>query len=63
MYECISIIVKVANDSIDKIKMLAVCPLTTFAQALCCHVFERLTRTFWEGAYDDHVLLNFRWDS
>jgi hypothetical protein len=43
--------------------MLATCPLATFAQGLCCHVFEVFTRTFRERANGDQVLFNFRWSS
>jgi hypothetical protein len=43
--------------------MLAICPLATFAQGLCCHVFEVLTRTFRERANGDQILFNFRWSS
>jgi hypothetical protein len=43
--------------------MLATCPLTMFAQGLCCHVFEVLIRTFRERANGDQVLFNFRWSS
>jgi hypothetical protein len=50
-----------AYDSKDKIKMLVACPLATFAQRLCCHVFEVLTRTFRERANGNQVLFNFRW--
>jgi hypothetical protein len=60
MYECISIKVQAAYDSEDKIKMLVICPLATFAQGLCCHVFKILTGTFWKRAYGDLVLLNFQ---
>jgi hypothetical protein len=44
MYESISIKVSAANDSKDKINMLANCPLATFAQGLCCHVFAVLNK-------------------
>jgi hypothetical protein len=63
MYECISIRVYAAYDNKDKIKMLATCLLATFAQGLCCHVFEVLIRTFKERANGDQVLFNFRWSS
>jgi hypothetical protein len=63
MYECIDIRVKAAYDNKDKIKMLAICPLATFAQGLCRHVFEVLIRIFLKRAYGDHVLLNIWWDS
>jgi hypothetical protein len=43
--------------------MLATCPLATFAQGLCCHIFEVLIRTFKERANGDQVLFNFRWSS
>jgi hypothetical protein len=42
---------------------LATCPPPKFAQGLCCHVFEVLTRTIRERANGDQVLFNFRWSS
>jgi hypothetical protein len=43
--------------------MLVTYPLATFAQGLCCHVFEVLIRTIKERANDDQVLFNFRWSA
>jgi hypothetical protein len=43
--------------------MLAIYPLAMFAQGLCCHVFEVLTRTFRKRANGDQVLFKFRWSS
>jgi hypothetical protein len=43
--------------------MLATCPLATFAQGLCYHIFEVLTKTFRERANGDQVLFNFWWSS
>jgi hypothetical protein len=45
------------------IKMLATCPPPMFAQGLCSHIFEVLTRAFRESANGDQVLFNFRWSS
>ena len=59
MYECISIGIYSAYDNKDKMKMLATCPLTIFAQGLCCHVFEVLIRTFRERANGNQILCNF----
>ena len=63
MYECISFGLEAIYDSKNKIKMLATCPPSMFAQRLCCHIFEALTRAFRKSANGDQVLLNFWWRS